>query len=100
MTVEMCRHALDRAPLSLIIDDSTVLLNVNYFWMRDRNPVDGENRRWEDVPVVHPEAFTREFAEWCGEQGVRGKFSVIPCPAALGRIDQPLPLFGSAQRQS
>jgi len=98
--VEIARHALDRVPLSLILDDSTLLVNLNYFWMRDRNPVDDQNRRWEDVPVVHPESFTREFAEWCLENGVRGKFSVVPCPAALGRIDEGLPLFSKAQQES
>ena len=100
MQVEITRHALDRVPISIIFDDSTVLVNLNYFWMRDRNPVDGENRRWEDVPVVHPESFTREFAEWCLENGVRGKFSVVPCPAAIGRIDEGLPLFSKAQQES
>ena len=100
MQVEVCRHALDRVPLSLIIDDSTVLVNLNYFFLRDRNIATGETRRWEDVPVVHPESFTREFAEWCVENGVRGKFSVVPCPAALGRIDEGLPLFSRAQQES
>lgn len=100
MRAEITRHALDRVPLSLIVDDSTLLVNLNYFFMRDRNLVDGQNRRWEDVPVVHPECFTREWAEWCWENGVRGKFSVVPCPAALGRIDQGLPLFSRAQQES
>ncbi len=100
MQVEITRHALDRVPLSIIFDDSTVLVNLNYFWMRDRNPVDGENRRWEDVPVVHPESFTREFAEWCLDNGVKGKYSIVPCPAALGRIDEGLPLFSKAQQES
>ena len=68
--------------------------------MRDRNIVDGRNRRWEDVPVVHPESFTREWAEWCLENGVRGKFSVIPCPAGLGRIDEGLPMFSRDQQAS
>ena len=45
MRAEIMRHALDRVPLSLIIDDSTVLVNLNYFWMRDRNLVDGQGRR-------------------------------------------------------
>lgn len=86
--------------MSLIIDDSTVLVNLNYFFLRDRNIATGENRRWEDVPVVHPESFTREWAEWCGENGVRGKFSVVPCPGAVGRVDQGLPLFSRAQQES
>ena len=100
MQVEIARHALDRVPLSIIFDDSTVLVNLNYFFMRDRNLVDGENRRWQDVPVVHPESFVREFAEWCLDHGVRGKYSVVPCPAALGRIDEGLPLFSKAQQES
>ncbi len=100
MNVEINRHALDRVPLSIIFDDSTLLVNLNYFFMRDRNPIDGEDRRWQDVPVVHPESFTREFAEWCLEEGVKGKFSVVPCPAALGRIDEGLPLFSKDQQES
>ncbi len=100
MQATISRHALDRVPLSIIFDDSTLLVNLNYFFMRDRNPIDGQSRRWEDVPVVHPESFTREFAEWCLEHGVRGKYSVVPCPAGLGRIDRGLPLFSQAQQES
>jgi hypothetical protein len=100
MDIQVVRHALDRVPLSIIFDDSTMLVNLNYFWMRDRSRVDRPGMRWEDVPVVHPESFTREFAEWCLEHGVRGKYSVVPCPAALGRIDWGLPLFSKAQQQS
>ncbi len=100
MRAEIARHALDRVPLSLIIDDATLLVNLNYFFMRDRNLVDGAGRRWEDVPVVHPESFTRSFGEWCQSAGVRGKFSVVPCPAGLGRIDRGLPLFSATQQES
>jgi len=100
MQVEINKHALDRVPLSIIFDDSTVLVNLNYFFMRDRTLINGEPHRWEDVPVVHPESFTREFAEFCLERGVKGKFSVVPCPAALGRIDHGLPMFSKAQQES
>jgi hypothetical protein len=98
--VEINNNALDRVPLSIIFDDSTVLVNLNYFWMRDRYSADSKDRRWEDVPIAHPESFTREFAEWCLDNGIRGKFSVVPCPAALGRIDQGLPLFSKSQQES
>ena len=100
MQVEIIANALDRVPISLIIDDSAALLNLNYFFIRDRNADSGETRRWQDIPVVIPEAFTREFAEWCAGQGVKGKFSVVPCPAGLGRIDHGLPLFGQRQLES
>jgi hypothetical protein len=100
MQVDIHENALDRVPLSIIFDDSTMLVNLNYFFMRDRNLIDGESRRWEDVPVVHPESFTREFAEFCLAHNVNGKFSVVPCPAALGRIDHGLPMFSKAQQES
>lgn len=66
--------------------------------MRDRNLIDGQSRRWQDVPIAHPESFTREFAEFCLANGVKGKFSVVPCPAGLGRIDHGLPMFSRAQQ--
>lgn len=100
MNAEICRHALDRVPLSLIIDDSTALVNLNYFFLRDRNLHLGQDQRWQDVPVVTPESFTREWGTWCAEHGVRGKFSVVPNPANIGRLDQGLALFGQAQLES
>ncbi|HJP33702.1 MAG TPA: hypothetical protein QGF95_24375 [Candidatus Latescibacteria bacterium] len=116
MDVSVNRHALDRVPLSIIFDDSTMLVNLNYFFLRDAVslPVaqapfisswkaqvgNGGAVRWEDVPVVHPESFTREFARFCLDHGVRGKFSVVPCPAALGRIDEGLDLFSQGQQES
>ncbi|MGH2354329.1 MAG: hypothetical protein ACRDJN_22210, partial [Chloroflexota bacterium] len=98
--VEVAHHALDRVPLSLIIDDSAPLVNLNYFFLRDRNAHTGQQQRWEDVPVAIPEAFTREFAQWCLAHGIKGKYSVVPCPAGIGRIDQGLPLFGQQQLDS
>lgn len=100
MDAEICRHALDRVPLSLIIDDSTALVNLNYFFLRDRNAHLGQSQRWEDVPVVTPESFTREWGTWCRDNGVRGKFSVVPNPANIGRLDHGLALFGPAQLES
>jgi hypothetical protein len=97
MKAVFVKNPLDKVSLSMIIDDSAPLVNVNYFWLRDRIAQTGKYQRWEDVPVVTPEFFTREFAEWCGENGVKGKFSVIPCPAALGRVDQGIPLFSDKQ---
>jgi hypothetical protein len=98
--VAITRHPLDRVPLSLIVDDSCPLVNLNYFFLRDRIAHTGKYQRWEDVPVVIPESFTREWGEWCLETGVKGKYSVVPCPAGIGRIDQGLPLFGQQQLDS
>ena len=40
--VAIVRQALDRVPLSLIVDDSAPLVNLNYFWMRDRSAHPGQ----------------------------------------------------------
>ena len=98
--VEITRHALDRVPLSLVVDDSAPVVNLNYFFLRDRIRHTGQHQRWEDVPVSIPESFTREWAEWCLTHGVKGKYSVVPCPAGLGRIDHGLPLFDRQQLDS
>ena len=33
----------------------------------------------------------REFGQWCAEQGVKGKYSVVPYPACVGWLDRELP---------
>ncbi len=100
MQVEIAPYALDRVPISLLVDDGAPLINTNYFLYRDRNALLGQSRRYEDMPVLIPESFVREWAEWCHANGVKGKFSVIPCPAGLGRIDKSLPLISHNQLES
>ena len=58
MRVEIVPHALDRVPLSIMRDDSMVLVNLNSFFIREGNLVDDQNRRGEDVPIVRPWSFT------------------------------------------
>ena len=36
--------------------------------------------------LLMPNSLARDFAELCGEYGVRGKFSVLPMPCCLGGI--------------
>lgn len=64
--------------LTLILDDGSPV-NVMY-WHEPNTP----RQR------LIPNAFVRQFAELCEEFGVKGKFSVLPMPCALGRIDQSL----------
>jgi hypothetical protein len=49
---------------------------------------------WLHPERVHlwkiPNAFVIKFATMCAEYGVRGKFSVLPMPCGLGRMDQTL----------
>lgn len=84
-----------RVPLSFIIDDSTCLVNLNKFaipqfaaawgsWERFQQP-------WREWPNEIPDSFVRKFGEWCAEQGVKGKYSIVPYPALVGRVDRVLP---------
>ncbi len=67
-----------QVPISLIVDDGAPV-NLLY---------------WHDTAREHellvPSAFTAGFADLCQAYGVRGKFSVLPMPAGMGRIDEKL----------
>ena len=38
-----------------------------------------------------PDSFVRKFGTWCAEHGVKGKYSIVPYPACVGRLDRGLP---------
>ncbi|MBC8354891.1 MAG: hypothetical protein H8E66_23175 [Planctomycetes bacterium] len=84
----------NRVPVSLIIDDSTCLVNLNRFaipqfaaaWNNERYAHD-----WRKMPLEIPDSFVRRFGEWCAEQGVKGKYSIVPYPACVGRLDREVP---------
>lgn len=82
-----------RVPVSLIIDDSTCLVNLAHFCIPQFHEVfpDRYPQPWQTLPREIPDAFVRKFGEWCHEQGVKGKYSVIPYPACVGWLDRDLP---------
>jgi hypothetical protein len=91
-----------RVPVSLIIDDSTCLVNLNRFAMPQFDAAfGGKNtayaRDWRSWPVEIPDSFVRAFGTWCAEHGVKGKYSIVPYPACVGRLDRGLP--GWSQRE-
>jgi hypothetical protein len=84
-------------PACLIIDDFP--LNAAY-WRRAQQaamgfqvvayPDCGWSRDWprqRAAPFISVD-HTRQFADLAEEFGVRGKFTVLPCPGGLGRVDQ------------
>jgi hypothetical protein len=84
-----------RVPLSFIIDDSTCLVNMGHYCMPQfaaawPGRADYE-KPWKTWPREIPDDFVREFGEWCGEHGVKGKYSVVPYPACVGWLDRELP---------
>jgi hypothetical protein len=103
--VTVCNPLL-RTPVGLIIDDSCPVINKAYYWIQQRHDwrlqhaPNSQPSGWEvhydkldQMPNAIPAAFAAEWGEWCGEQGIRGKFSMVPFPAGVGRIDQGFPGF-------
>jgi hypothetical protein len=82
-----------RVPVSLIIDDSTCLVNLAHFAIPAFAEVfpDQYHQPWRVLPREIPDAFVRTFGEWCHENGVKGKYSVVPYPACVGWLDRELP---------
>ncbi len=84
-----------RVPTSFIIDDSTCLVNMGRFCMPQFADVwpDRANYKkpWKTWPAEIPDSFVREFGQWCAEQGVKGKYSIVPYPACVGWLDRELP---------
>jgi hypothetical protein len=84
-----------RVPVSLIIDDSTCLVNMAHFCMpqfAEVWPGRGDYQKpWQKMPREIPDAFVRKFGRWCSEHGVKGKYSVVPYPACVGWLDRDLP---------
>ncbi len=84
-----------RVPMSFIIDDSTCLVNMGHFCMPQFAAAwpgrDEYKKPWKTWPREIPDAFVREFGQWCAEHGVKGKYSIVPCPAGVGWLDRELP---------
>jgi hypothetical protein len=83
----------DRVPVSLIINDSTCLVNLAHFCIPQFQEVfpDQYRQPWKTLPREIPDAFVRKFAAWCNERGIQGKYSLIPYPACVGWLDRDLP---------
>ncbi|HYF34326.1 MAG TPA: hypothetical protein VD994_03460 [Prosthecobacter sp.] len=82
-----------RVPVSIIIDDSTCLVNLNKFAVPQFAAVSDRYGiyNWRSWPDEIPDDFVRKFADWAGENGVKGKYSIVPYPACVGRLDGELP---------
>ena len=94
-------HPRGRVPLSLIVDDSTCLVNLGRFSLPQFGAVMPDNpeyhRPWRDWPAEIPDSFVRKFNDWCADHGVRGKYSVVPYPACVGWIDRCMPGWSRTQ---
>ena len=109
LKANVCNPLL-RTPLSLIIDDSCPVINKAYYWIKQRhdwrlrNCPETRPSGWEiyydkldKMPNAIPAAFAARWGEWCVEQGIRGKFSIVPFPAGVGRVDKGFPGFPESE---
>jgi hypothetical protein len=83
----------NRVPVSLIIDDSTCLVNLAHYGIPQFAEVfpDQYKQDWRNLPREIPDSFVREFGEWCHENGVKGKYSIVPYPACTGWVSRFIP---------
>ncbi|HBE41875.1 MAG TPA: hypothetical protein DDW27_11850 [Bacteroidales bacterium] len=83
----------NRVPVSLIIDDSTCLVNMAYYGIPQFGEVFPEQYKqdWRKLPREIPDTFVREFGEWSLENGVKGKYSIVPFPACTGWVSRFIP---------
>ena len=86
-------NPFNRSPVSLIIDDSTCLVNMAYFGIPQFKEVfpDKYMQEWRKLPREIPDTFVREFGEWSHENGVKGKYSIVPYPACTGWVNRFIP---------
>ena len=68
-----------RLPISLIIDDGACV-----------NPLYWSYKPEQKHKFLITNEFTNAFADLCQQHGVKGKFSVMPMPLGLGRLDTQL----------
>ncbi len=83
----------NRVPMSLIIDDSTCLVNMAYYGIPQFGTVFPEKytQPWRTLPQEIPDSFVRKFGEWCHDHSIKGKYSIVPYPACTGWVDRHIP---------
>jgi len=73
-----------RTPFSFIVDDSTPCINPLYYYRLQVGPSTPEY--YSETKAI-PNDLLVEFTQIVTENGVKGKFTVIPYPAGLGSIE-------------
>lgn len=87
-----------QTPVALLVDDPGPCVNPYYYHRLLREPA-GEPRlaSGETVARSIPVAFLHRFVETVERYGIRGKFSVLPCPCNLGFIGRGLEGYSESE---
>ena len=70
----------ERVPVSILLDDCTPCRNPAWYEFPDQG-------HRAEIPLSFAEAFAGVVAR----TGMAGKFSVVPCPGGVGRVDKEMP---------
>ena len=90
-------------PACMVVDD--VPANATYWWRAQMTafgfavPEEGWGRGWREqaqAPFWRPE-HARRLADLVEEFDLRGKCTLLPCPAGLGRLDRSVRRYGDAE---
>lgn len=92
----------NRLPVGLIIDDSTCLVNLAHYGIPQFAETFPDNYKqdWRKLPREIPDSFVREFGEWCHDNGVKGKYSIVPYPACTGWVSRFIPGWTSKELEN
>lgn len=88
-------HPNLKTPIALIVDDPAPCINPVWYFRRQVDK--------QESPVfckTIPLAFMEEWCHWTEAEGIRGDFTVLPYPAGLGRIDESLEGYDTAELQA
>lgn len=85
-------HPNLRAPIALIVDDPAPCINPLWYF---RHQVDKQEEPAHERTI--PLDFMEAWCRWVEASGIRGDFSVLPYPAGLGRIDEGLEGYDTAE---
>jgi hypothetical protein len=98
----------NRCPITLLIDDPSPCINPLYYFASQvpKNAIDyhytKKGGKWYfdsdsefkfPIPDTIDQGFVHEIAQWISSNEVKGKVSLVPYPAGLGRVDQSLKGF-------
>ncbi len=79
-----------RVPIMLRLDDSGPISTMLY---EQKSPLDPAQKCVRNIPA----AFLERFVEVTREVGMHGKFTLLPNPLGLGRIDEGIPGYPQAE---
>ena len=78
----------ERTPIALLVDDSCPIVHVFRDHWIDVHKKPGTTADGRPLAETIPNAFLDRFCDVAASRGIRGKFTIVPAPAAKGDVVQ------------